>query len=233
MSDLLWLWTHASTSIILGCLTYLAAARLLPTWRNVLAASAAAAAFAPIRGTDLTGLILGHLEIFSVSTVAVMLYSVRTHRQQTGTKAPESPSDSGNPHQAAIAFGMFLSCGVVLYTSAFGFTAVDVYAAGYYSEFDWAVLALSAAFAVKRCWLPAFCLTGAVIAHGFHLTDSSNLWNYLLDPWLVLASAFQLTALAWQKSVMQSETAGSDETVSIPFRTVEGSPEAKPQRRAA
>jgi hypothetical protein len=85
--------------------------------------------------------------------------------------------------------------GLVLYPLALGVGSVDPY------EWGWRFGPLSVAMAVMTGWLIwrqnrfGYLLLAAVLAFQLDLLESSNYWDYLLDPTYTLAS---LIALAWR-----------------------------------
>jgi hypothetical protein len=77
--------------------------------------------------------------------------------------------------------------GVLLYPAALGLTYFDPYALGYASPvFAGVLLVLAlAAWYLRLEWLVALLLL-AVLARLANALESRNLWDYLIDPWLVL-----------------------------------------------
>lgn len=92
--------------------------------------------------------------------------------------------------------GAAASVGLILYIFSSGLTAIDVYALGFGSP--WLMGALAAAILTCGRYRPgagAVLLLG-VVAFDFGLLASSNIWDYLLDPLLVLfAWGWTLTLL--------------------------------------
>ena len=83
--------------------------------------------------------------------------------------------------------------GLILYPMALGAGPFDPYAAGW--GFSWLsvtilVLTIVLAFLKNRF---AVVLLLAVLAWNFHLLESRNLWDYLLDPFLTVCSLLMLT----------------------------------------
>ena len=82
--------------------------------------------------------------------------------------------------------------GVLLYPMALGLGAFDPYEAGW--RFSWLFVLLLAVtlgllFLKNRFFM---VLLAAISAYDFHVLESGNLWNYLLDPVLVVLSMGQL-----------------------------------------
>lgn len=199
MSGVLWLWTHLSSGILLGTVACFLCLSLRPKFRFGAAIFAGFLVFLPTGLTDLSGLIVAHTEVLSVSTIVALLYQMavhQSHKQQR--KASRSGEAVGywKDTQVTTLAAVIVIAGIPLYSSALGFFSFDVYAMGFYSGFTWAVLGLSLVFAVKGFWLPAYCLVAAAIAQGLKIADSPNLWNYLLDPWITIGSTFHLLVVA-------------------------------------
>ncbi len=81
-----------------------------------------------------------------------------------------------------------LSAGTMLYPMALGLGGLDPYALGW--GFSWLFVALLAAtivllFLRNRLGL---VLMACVLCYDLHLLESQNLWDYLVDPFLVIIS---------------------------------------------
>ncbi len=77
--------------------------------------------------------------------------------------------------------------GLAFYPPALGLTYGDPYTWGYGSPLLFiALLGLSLAAVHYECYLPALCATGAVAAYTLGIYESTNLWDYLLDPLLTV-----------------------------------------------
>lgn len=94
-------------------------------------------------------------------------------------------------------FAAILVAAVFLYPMALGLGDWDPYRLGWGQPAMWGgLLAL-----VVACWLIGLRLLPALIALALlawsaSLLESRNLWDYLLDPWLVLVACVQLIRLA-------------------------------------
>ncbi len=82
--------------------------------------------------------------------------------------------------------------GALLYPMALGMGAFDPYAAGWH--FSWLfvlllIVTLTLLFLKNRFSL---VLLAAILAYDVHLLESNNLWDYLVDPILVLLSVVAL-----------------------------------------
>jgi len=96
-----------------------------------------------------------------------------------------------------------VSVGFLLYTFSSGLTGLDVYSMGFGSP--WLMVALAVATIVCGRYHPgaALVILVGVLAFDFGLLASANVWDYLLDPILVLfawgwALALPLRRFRWQ-----------------------------------
>lgn len=84
-----------------------------------------------------------------------------------------------------------LAGATILYPMALGLGYFDPYALGYGSLYFVGVLfVLALAAWYGRRYFLTLCIALAVIAHAHELLDSRNLWDYLIDPLLVLYALF-------------------------------------------
>ena len=84
-----------------------------------------------------------------------------------------------------------------LYPMALGLGSYDPYRLGFAPS---AVLLVTLALVAAAAWLRqlhvlVMCIALAVASHALELLESANLWDYLIDPWLVLASIYDLRFL--------------------------------------
>lgn len=90
--------------------------------------------------------------------------------------------------------------GVVFYPLALGVSPIDPYRWGYAPQAMVAVLcALSLIAWLKRARDLAMILLLPLLAYNLHLLESDNLWNYLLDPVLVVYALVQTTIVAFNR----------------------------------
>jgi hypothetical protein len=90
---------------------------------------------------------------------------------------------------------LVVSGAVFVYPMALGLTRFDPYALGYRLHASWLVaalglVALGAALAGRG--LVVACVLAAVAGWRFGLGESTNLWDYILDPWLSLGAVVWL-----------------------------------------
>lgn len=131
----------------------------------------------PLHGLILAGYVRGFFGDFSATSWMVMLAAVI---RRTGGPTLLDAVDRRRLWWLA-AFG-----GLLLYPMTGGLTVFDPYAFGYQPL--WLIVLLLpimlwlAAVRSRLFWLLAL----AVLAFDWHLLESPNLWDYLLDFWLVL-----------------------------------------------
>ena len=95
----------------------------------------------------------------------------------------------------------FLTCwvfsliaGVILYPMALGLGGFDPYPAGW--GFSWlfgVVCGVTILLVIMKNRF-AVVLIAAILAHNLHLLESTNLWDYLVDPFMVLVSCIALSS---------------------------------------
>jgi hypothetical protein len=89
--------------------------------------------------------------------------------------------------------GFSLLAGVVLYPMALGVSGFDPYGAGWH--FSWLFIILFSITLLLLFLKNRFSvvLLATILAFNLHLLESNNLWDYLLDPILVLVAIAGLT----------------------------------------
>ena len=90
-------------------------------------------------------------------------------------------------------WGFSITAGVILYPMALGLGRFDPYPAGW--AFSWLFVGMCAFTATLLAMKNRFALVlmADIFAYNLGLLESTNLWDYLVDPFLVLVSC---TALA-------------------------------------
>lgn len=88
-----------------------------------------------------------------------------------------------------------LALAVILYPAAMGWGMFDVYSLGYPSDAGYgylvsAVAAIAVVAVIMKSWQLAIVMTAVLIANGIGLYETQNLWNYLIDPLVVIACIF-------------------------------------------
>ena len=192
MNPAFWAWSHLSFALLIANL-------LLPLRKQrwnfpfgvmCLLIPLALGAW-PLRETDFSGFILAHTGTFSVPIFILLLFELLV---AWGFAQSQCPRHRRNANL------FWVMCGILVYPSALGFINADIYAIGYLKSMAWCVLALSGIALICRQKILALCLTAAVLIHQLRLLESPNLWDYLIDPWLCLAAAFQLMWNVFRKN---------------------------------
>jgi hypothetical protein len=144
----------------------------------------------PVNGLPIAGYMRGLIGDFSVTTT--LLLGAIVLARSTGY-------DAGLNRARAVLLAGAAIAGLALYPFALGLTRFDSYQLGY--ESPWLLMAVfgfvvwtwrthRAAAAVILCSTAAFNLG---------LLESTNLWDYLLDPWLVVFAWVWMGMKAWEK----------------------------------
>lgn len=184
MNPALWAWSHLSFALLIAnlLLPLRRLRRNLPSGVICLLFPLVLGAW-PVHETDCSGFILAHTGTLSVPIFILLSLELLA---AWGLVRPQCPRHRRNANV------FWVMCGALVYPSALGFTNADTYAIGYFKSMAWCVLALSGIALICRQKLLALCLAAAVLVHQLRLLESPNLWDYLIDPWLCLAAAFQL-----------------------------------------
>ena len=83
-----------------------------------------------------------------------------------------------------------------LYPMALGLGSFDPYRLGFApSGLLTALFVVAVAAWLRQFYVLLLCILVAVASHAFALMESPNLWDYLVDPWLVVASIYDLRSL--------------------------------------
>ena len=145
------------------------------------AAVALGLALAPLGGLPLAGYVRGVTGDLSVTTLVLLA---------VGFLGGVEPKERR-------ALSVFVVLGALfLYPMALGLGSFDPYRLGFVPSGLLAALFVVAVLA----WLRQFhvlllCILVAVSSHALELMESWNLWDYLVDPWLVAASIYDLRSL--------------------------------------
>ncbi len=106
--------------------------------------------------------------------------------------------------------GVVAVAAVVLYPTALGWGNWDAYRLGWGSLGLWGILlALSLVFWIKGLRLLPMLLGLALLAWSAGLMESSNLWDYLIDPWLAITALFQCMKAGVQGLLLRFRRTGS------------------------
>lgn len=176
-----------------GCLRLLSWRRGLTPWGKWAGAAVFVLLWCPVGPArlPLVAYVRGISSDLSISLVAIACLGM--YRRLRGL-APVAPRERMALSLAFAAGALFL------YPLALGWGDWDAYRLGWGSPAFWAaLLALSLA-----CWgaglrlLPMLVVL-ALLAWVAGALESTNLWDYLIDPWLALAAIFQCikSAIVW------------------------------------
>ena len=132
----------------------------------------------PVNGLIIAGYVWGLIGDPSIATIALM--SLVCIKQLTRREVCDDRDVS------ALLF-LVLAGGAMLYPLALGLSPYDPYALGFGS---WILYSALFAVAVAAWWLQLHLvvawIVASTLAYTFGLFESTNLWNYLLDPIAVL-----------------------------------------------
>ena len=132
----------------------------------------------PLWGLSLAGVVRGITGDLSISTLVLLALALL--RKLSGCVLMEEANRLLMLRAIAIA-------AVLFYPLALGFTAFDPYRLGYGNLWFMAGLLLLAVWSVLRySTFLALCIAQAVAAWSAGWYESSNVWDYLLDPWLAI-----------------------------------------------
>ncbi|MFC5522631.1 hypothetical protein [Polaromonas jejuensis] len=96
--------------------------------------------------------------------------------------------------------GVVAAAALFLYPLALGWGDWDAYRAGWGTWGLWSALfAVSLIFWLKGLRLLPMLVALALLAWTAGLLESTNLWDYLMDPWLAMAALFQCAQFGWLK----------------------------------
>ncbi len=147
--------------------------------RLFLLAAGAALLMVPIRGIRLLGYARGVAGDLSITSILLL------------ASAAVAPKLLDRQELRALA-AFVLFGALILYPMTLGLSALDPYALGYPGQVRGALIGLSlvslGAWFRGRILLLLSLLLG-LAAYRLELLESTNLWDYLLDPWLTVAFA--------------------------------------------
>jgi len=184
------LLSTALAVVVAGLFAGAVAAWKRPFWRVAALCILAVAALLPVAGLSPAGYVRGFVGDLSITTVVVMLLGIGSrvfHRQAV-------------PEKGIIAScGLVVVCGAFLYPMALGATPYDPYRMGHDAfSLPAALLLLGLAAWWQRLYLITFCIMLAMLAYSMGWYASTNLWDYLIDPVLVVGSLVCLMRRAIQ-----------------------------------
>jgi hypothetical protein len=157
---------------------------LSPGPRALVLGGVAVVALLPLGTLSLAAYLRGLTGDLSITTLVLLLRAIV--RQLDASSASEVKERVALQSLLAVA-------AVVLYPLALGLGTFDPYRLGYASPWMMsALLLLALATWVLRLSLVAWCLALAVLAYSVGWYESTNLWDYLVDP---LAATYGVSSL--------------------------------------
>jgi hypothetical protein len=133
----------------------------------------------------LSGYVLGVVSNLSISTLLILILSI----------APISQLKIPTNFYLAISF-----LGTLFYPLSLGFTMFDPYALGYGNKFFfYFLITLCLVLFLCRQYACSLIISLAVIFWSFNLNESTNLWDYLIDPFLYFYSTFVSLKLVFSR----------------------------------
>jgi hypothetical protein len=132
----------------------------------------------PFWGLSLAGFVRGITGDLSIATLVLLLLALV--RALSGKVV----LDDVNRHKTLQAFAI---TAILFYPFALGFTMLDPYRLGYGNLwFMVALLGLAIWSSLRYSAFFAVCIALGVAAWSLGWYESTNLWDYLLDPWLAI-----------------------------------------------
>jgi hypothetical protein len=132
----------------------------------------------PLWGLSLAGFVRGITGDLSITALVLLLLALM--RALSGKAAV----DDANRRKTLQAFAI---AAILFYPFALGFTMLDPYRLGYGNLWFMAALlgvAIWSSLRYSACF--AICIALGVAAWSAGWYESTNLWDYLLDPWLAI-----------------------------------------------
>ena len=139
----------------------------------------------PIGGLPLARWMLSFNANFSIPLTAILFYKVL--ESSFGVKLLDK--------DALLTCWVFsVSAGMILYPMALGLGRFDPYQAGW--DFSWLFVVVCGVTILLLFMKNRFAvvLIAAILAHNLRLLESTNLWDYLIDPFMVLVSCIALSS---------------------------------------
>lgn len=156
-------------------------------WRPtlILVLISAFIAVTPVGGLPLARWMISFNANFSISLTAILFYKVT--EISFGVKLLDK--------NALLTYWVFsLTAGVILYPMALGLGRFDPYQAGW--GFSWLFVVVCGVTILLLIMKNRFAvvLIAAILAYNLRLLESTNLWDYLVDPFMVLVSCIVLSS---------------------------------------
>lgn len=165
---------------VLTTVVHVCGARRMPVWANRLALLLSlAAVWIPLHGLPLNRWVAGVVPGFSIPLLALLLHATQRSLGGGGFLRAADLRSLGS---------VVTITGLVFYPLSLGWGSWDPYPLGWGSGVLFGVgAALSALLLVRRIRL-GWVLLAAILAWHLQALESTNYWDYLLDPLLFLIS---------------------------------------------
>lgn len=149
----------------------------------------------PFHGLPLAAYLRGAIGDLSIPSWMLLFGAVRGRLRRPQTTGESSPSSGREEARGTLALlALIVLAALALYPMALGWGSFDPYGFGYGNPwFLSALLAGALAAAFLRATAPAVAVAVAVLAWAIGWYESTNLWDYLLDP---LVAIYAVGALA-------------------------------------
>lgn len=176
-----------------GCLRLLAWRQGVKPWSKWVVAAVFVLLWCPVGPARLppVAYVRGISSDLSISLVAIACLGMYRRLRGVG---PVAQRERTSVNMA------FAACAVFLYPLALGWGDWDAYRLGWGSPVLWAVLLVLSLV----CWARGLRLLPVLVALALlawvaGALESTNLWDYLLDPWLAVAAIYQClrSAIVW------------------------------------
>ena len=177
----------AVSTILASCLPL---SRLGLASRSALLVSFFLILLIPINQLMLIGYIrgfIGDLSITSYTLILARLFSIVNLRR---------PTPNNDKYRFSLIMTIVALC---FYPTSLGLTHFSPYDAAYFSHLIiGCVVILGCYFWFTGFYLVTICFSLAIVSHHYHLLESTNIWDYLIDPILFSYCLFYLILYQWR-----------------------------------
>ncbi len=181
-----------AVAIVAVCMRLPGVSRLRPAQLAWLLGAVVAAELIPFDGLPLAAYLRGAIGDLSIPSLVLLLTAIS--RQLRGHRPAERGSSACGDSDRRTLLALLVIAALVLYPMALGWGLLDSYRLGYGSP--WFLCALAAVALAALFWRATetvAVIALAVLAWSAGWYESSNLWDYLIDP---LVAIYSLGALA-------------------------------------
>lgn len=137
----------------------------------------------PVNGLPIYAYIRGGIGDLSIISQGLVLATVIAHVNS------KNLVDNNSSHYL---YPVILAAGIVLYPAALGLGPIDSYQWGFSGPgLPTAVLLVTMLMILRKAWFAAGLIMLAVLLAGIPAMESRNLWDYLLDPALLVYALYR------------------------------------------